>query len=135
MIIKYPVYISAKPTVTVTPSRITVDEDENVTLSCTSTGGRPPGHVTWTKNRKKIGDTKQRENILFLRNVNAEDAGNYVCTAESYPDDKFRDVKSVELTVNCKYLKINMTSYTSFNFLILEMSLQKYLKNGLRRQN
>ena len=84
MIIKYPVYILAKPTVTVTPSAVTADEGENITLSCTSTGGHPPANVTWEKkDGEKIGETKVRSNTVVLRNVNAEVAGTYECTAES----------------------------------------------------
>ena len=106
-----------------------VDEGENVTLSCTSTGGRPPANVTWEKkDGEKIGEIRKQSSTVFLRNVSAEDAGTYLCTAESYPDDKYRDVESVELIMNRKYLKINMTCYTSINFRNLEMSLQKYLR-------
>ena len=113
-----------------------VDEGENVTLSCTSTGGRPPANVTWEKkDGEKIGEIRKQSSTVFLRNVSAEDAGTYECTAKSYPDANYRDVKSVELIVNCKYLKTNMTSYTSFNFRNLEIPLQKYLKNVLGRQN
>ena len=82
---------------------MTAEEGENVTLTCTSTGGHPPANITWKKDDKKIGKTKLRNNTVVLRNVCAEGAGIYVCTAESYPDDKYRDVKSVELIVNCKY--------------------------------
>lgn len=80
---------------------MTAEEGENVTLTCTSTGGHPPANITWQKDGKKIGKTKLRNNTVVLRNVSAEDAGIYVCMAESYPDDKYRDVKSVELIVNC----------------------------------
>ena len=78
-----------------------------MTCLCTSEGGNPPANVTWTKNGENIGETKQRKNILFLRNVSTSDVGNYVCTAESYPDDKYRDTKFVELILNCKYLENN----------------------------
>ena len=82
---------------------MTVNESQNVNCSCTSRGGNPPANLMWTKDGNKIGETKVRENILFLRNVRASYAGNYVCMAESYPDDKYRDAKSVEVRVNCKY--------------------------------
>ena len=92
-----------KPTVTVCATTITVNESQNVECSCTSKGGNPPANLTWTKDGNKIDETKVRKNLLSLRNVNASDAGNYVCTAESYPDDKYRDAKSVNVKVNCKY--------------------------------
>ena len=114
---KYFHIISAIPTVTVSSSTITVDEGENVTCSCTSDGGNPPANVVWTKNGKKFGETEQRENILFLRNVSTSDAGNYVCTAESYPDNKYRDAKSVQLILNCKY-RNNICVHNYFSLAI-----------------
>lgn len=57
----------------------------------------------WTKDGKKIGETQKRKNILFLKNVNESHAGNYKCVVESYPDDSYRDTKTVNVRVNCKY--------------------------------
>ena len=110
--------ISEKPTASVSTSKITVNEGENVTLSCTSTGGNPPAKLTWTKDGEKISEAKERENKLFLKNIRAEDAETYVCTAESYPDDKYRDSKKVALIVNCKYLGTSVTFY-SYILLLL----------------
>ena len=80
-------------------------EGENVTCLCSSKDGNPPANVTWTKDGNKIDETKVRKNILFLRNVSASDAGNYECTAESYPDDQYKDNEtvSVKVKLNCKY--------------------------------
>ena len=71
-------------------------------LSCKSTGGRPTASVTWRKNGEKIGKTEVQNNTLVLSG-SSEDKAIYECTAESYPDVNYRDVKSVELIVNCKY--------------------------------
>ena len=103
--LKYIHYISEKPNVTVCSSNIiTVNEGESLSCSCSSKGGNPPANVTWRKyGKEEISKTKERNNTLFLKGVSKGDAGNYECTAESYPDYKYRDTKTINVSVNCKY--------------------------------
>ena len=98
-------YISDAPTLNLRgPSSIEVNEGDNVTFVCRGVGGNPPANVTWYKDGVQISETKQENNTLNLYDVNGTDRGNYTCAAQSYPTEAFKDEKSRELIVLCKYM-------------------------------
>ena len=92
-----------KPNATIDcPSVISVNEDDNVTCLCKGEGGNPPATVTWYKDGVQVGNSRQEEQLLTLRNINETDNGTYKCIARSHD---IADDISVEIIVNpnCKY--------------------------------
>ena len=80
----------------------TVNEDDDVTCVCKSTGGVPKANVTWyDKDDVQIGNTSYGENILTLTKVTKQYSGRYTCKAQSFT---LTDEESFEVKVglNCK---------------------------------
>ncbi|XP_028407325.1 deleted in malignant brain tumors 1 protein-like isoform X2 [Dendronephthya gigantea] len=73
-----------KPNVTINcSSPIIVNIGDSVTCLCEGKNGYPPADVTWYKNDIQIGDTKKKENVLTLKNINERNSGTYVCVGKS----------------------------------------------------
>ena len=81
----------------------TLNEGDDFSCLCRGKNGNPPANVTWYKDDRKIGKTRKKEQLLTLRNVDDTDSGTYKCVAESYPDEKYSDEKSIKILVHCKY--------------------------------
>ncbi|XP_046858235.1 hemicentin-2-like [Xenia sp. Carnegie-2017] len=97
--------IRVKPTVVINCSTpLVVDEGDNVSCVCRGEGGIPPANVTWfDKHNNIIGDVGVVSKTLVITNVTVNDGGNYTCKAQSYNDPRFRDEKSIEVTVKATY--------------------------------
>ncbi|XP_046858267.1 carcinoembryonic antigen-related cell adhesion molecule 5-like isoform X1 [Xenia sp. Carnegie-2017] len=102
---KVNVYIAAKPNVIINCSTpLVVNEGDNVSCVCIGEGGNPPANVTWfDKDNNIIGDVGVVSKTLVITNVTLNDGGNYRCKAQSYNDPRFRDEKSLEVTVKATY--------------------------------
>jgi len=75
----------------------TVNESNDVILSCNATGFPPP-NVTWSKS----GDQDKNfhlGSLLPLRNINRAQDGLYLCTAENGAG---KSTASVRVIVQCK---------------------------------
>ncbi|KAM4690987.1 kin of IRRE-like protein 1 [Rhinophrynus dorsalis] len=66
------------PRIVVEPKPTTTDMGSDVTLTCIW-AGNPPLTLTWTKKGSNM--VLSNSNQLFLKSVNQEDAGQYVCKA------------------------------------------------------
>ena len=94
-------YILEKPSVSVIcPSSITLNEGDDFTCVCGSESGNPPGNVTWFKDDALINETATENQMLTLSNVDGTASGYYTCLTL---DRKFKDRKTIEMRVNCKY--------------------------------
>ncbi|XP_046858807.1 neural cell adhesion molecule 1-like [Xenia sp. Carnegie-2017] len=102
---KVNVYIAVKPNVIINCSTpLVVNEGDNVSCVCRGEGGNPPANVTWfDKNNNIIGDVGVVSKTLVITNVTLNDGGSYRCKAQSYNDPRFRDEKSIEVTVKATY--------------------------------
>ena len=95
-------YFSEKPNVTINCSTpVTVNVGDDVTCLCEGKGGYPPADVTWYKNEIQIGNTKKKENVLTLSNINKTDSGTYVCVGKSH---YLIDKSSIEVLFNGKHV-------------------------------
>ncbi|XP_046858238.1 immunoglobulin superfamily member 10-like isoform X2 [Xenia sp. Carnegie-2017] len=106
---KVNVYVAAKPNVIINCSTpLVVNEGDNVSCVCRGEGGSPPANVTWfDKDNNIIGDVGVVSKTLVITNVTVNDGGTYRCKAQSYNDPRFRDEKSIEITVKAT-LKLNV---------------------------
>lgn len=79
---------------------MTVNETDDVMLSCNSTGNPRP-NITWTSQRGLEASTIKTGETLFLSDVSRDQGGAYGCTA----DDGVMSSKTVyvHITVNCEY--------------------------------
>jgi hypothetical protein len=84
-------------------SPIVLNEGDDFICVCRGVDGNPPAKVTWFNGSVEIGETKKENNTLALRNVYRTANGTYKCEARSHTNDSYKDEKSVELIVNCKY--------------------------------
>ncbi|XP_028416915.1 hemicentin-2-like [Dendronephthya gigantea] len=97
------VYITAKPNVTSNCSgTTTLNEGDNFSCLCKDKDGNPPADVTWFKDGEQIGETGKKEQMLTLKNVHNTDSGTYKCVAESDPDERYKDEKTIKIIVQFK---------------------------------
>ncbi|XP_046858280.1 junctional adhesion molecule C-like [Xenia sp. Carnegie-2017] len=105
------VFIAMKPKVVINCSTpLVVNESDNVSCVCRGEGGIPPANVTWfDKDNNIIGDVGVVNKTLVITNVAVNDGGTYTCKAQSYNDPRFRDQKSIEIVVQYRPRKTNIT--------------------------
>ena len=72
----------------VNASSLTVNVGDRIVINCTVIGGPQDLEITWFKGNKLIGlthrtkiDTGSPYSLLTIRDVMAEDEGNYSCQA------------------------------------------------------
>ena len=73
------------PHFTVTPpAKIVKSIGANLTLNCSATGDPPPV-ISWKRQGSQlpVGRSQQIDGALVIRDVQKEDAGNYICVATS----------------------------------------------------
>ena len=73
------------PHFTVTPpAKIVKSIEANLTLNCSATGDPPPV-ISWKRQGSQlpVGRSQQIDGALVIRDVQKEDAGNYICVATS----------------------------------------------------
>ncbi|XP_028416917.1 contactin-4-like [Dendronephthya gigantea] len=91
----------AKPNVTLgCPDTTTLNEGDDFSCLCEGKDGNPPADVTWFKDDKKISGTGKNERLLTFTNIDNTDSGNYKCVAESDPDERYKDEKTIEITIH-----------------------------------
>ncbi|XP_028397084.1 hemicentin-1-like [Dendronephthya gigantea] len=99
------VFIAEKPNVILScPSLVTLDEGDNFTCHCNSTGGNPPAKVIWYKDGNYTGFKKDNQ-TLKISNISRAESGTYTCNATSYPHENYTDEKSFVVIVNFKPTK------------------------------
>ena len=76
---------------------ITLNESNDVILSCNATGNPPP-NVTWSKSGEQDNNV-HLGSLLQLRNISRAQDGLYWCTAENRAG---KSVASVRVIVQCK---------------------------------
>ena len=92
------------PKVTITPSQLTVNENNTAALFCSATGNPVP-QVSWSRvngslpsNRSKITS----EGLMQIIDIRLEDAGKYKCSAQNILG---QDEKAANLVVQSKLSK------------------------------
>ena len=77
-------FFSVPPTFLSEPMSIIVEEQENVTFTC-SADGDPLPNITWSKENGSLPENRsvEADGSLLLFNVSREDSGNYTCNATS----------------------------------------------------
>ncbi|KAJ8038941.1 Hemicentin-1 [Holothuria leucospilota] len=92
--------VEVPPVIVPVSSPVSVNESQDITLHCETTG-IPLPTVTWMKNGQTIpGDQRTSfgsDNSLTITDVQSSDAGMYTCVANS---DAGRDSLQIELIVN-----------------------------------
>ena len=76
----------------------TVNESNDVILSCNATG-RPPPNVTWSKSGDQDGKFNPGP-LLPLKNIRRAQDGLYWCMVEN---EAGKSIASVRVIVQCKY--------------------------------
>ena len=95
-------FISEQPTAIINCSRLVkIGEGKDFICECRGEGGRPPANVTWYRDRKQIGETRDVKNILNLTDVTEKDNGTYKCVVQSYT---LKDDNSTDVIVYRKYI-------------------------------
>lgn len=89
--------VIVRPNITEISRNQTLNETNDVTLSCNAIG-KPPPNVTWSSPGNK--DKKYPGSVLPLKNISREQDGEYWCTATNRVGNA---TASVRVTVNCKY--------------------------------
>lgn len=76
------VIFSVPPTFQSEPMSIIVEEQENVTFTC-SANGDPMPNITWSKENGNlpVNRSVETQGSLLLLNLSREDSGNYTCNA------------------------------------------------------
>lgn len=76
------VIFSVPPTFQSEPMSIIVEEQENVTFTC-SANGDPVPNITWSKENGNlpVNRSVETQGSLLLLNLSREDSGNYTCNA------------------------------------------------------
>ncbi|XP_035660172.1 hemicentin-2-like [Branchiostoma floridae] len=96
LVVNYPA------SVTVTSGTVTVDENDDVTLSCTADSKPPPTSFTWTDangtplNSQRDGFTLQ----ATIPDITYQQAGSYTCTASNGVGDA--GTADIDVIVECK---------------------------------
>lgn len=84
------------PQVTVSPSSMTVTENQSATFLC-SASGNPKPKVLWSKmNGSQLVNRNGQQNKLFINKATYNDSGKYVCTARNILG---KEEKIIELVV------------------------------------
>ena len=72
------------PEVTVSPTSLTVTQNETATFYC-SADGNPKPSVSWSKiSGKGLVNTDGQDNKLQIKSAGYNDSGSYVCTATNF---------------------------------------------------
>lgn len=95
--------ILARPSITSISNNITLNETNDVTLSCTASG-KPPPNVTWTK-ADDVGNVLSKSSSLELKNITRKQEGLYRCTADN---GLGKAESSVRIIVQCKYVTLSL---------------------------
>ena len=89
---------SVQPTATLNVSSpTTVPENSDVYYGCEGKNGLPTSTVSWYKGNKLV----VKGEILSLRNIKRDQAGNYTCKVQS---GTLTDKTELKIIVQCKYL-------------------------------
>jgi len=96
----------SSPTVTVSPAKLTVNENGSASFQCSASGSPEPA-ITWSKlnGRSEINQSAVLRGKLRIRNVKGSDSGVYKCSATNILG-KARAV--AHLVVNCKCFNLAM---------------------------
>lgn len=94
--------ILARPSITsAISSNRTLNETNDVTLSCTASG-KPPPNVTWTK-ADDVSNVLSWSSSVELKNITRKQEGLYRCTADNGLGEA---ESSVRIVVQCKYVTL-----------------------------
>ena len=95
------VYVLVRPTIQTYPQRTVVFENDTVSLFCNATG-KPVPIVTWIQVNKP-GRSFPPGGTLTISRVNANDTGEYNCTASN---SVISAMASITVTVKRKYASL-----------------------------
>ena len=73
------------PKVVISPSQLTVNETNSVSLIC-SASGNPAAHISWSKVNGSLPSNRIKatvDGVMQINHVRAKDAGTYKCVASN----------------------------------------------------
>ncbi|KAM7440128.1 hypothetical protein ABFA07_010622 [Porites harrisoni] len=109
----------ARPSITsAISSNRTLNETDDVTLSCTASG-KPPPNVTWTK-ADDVGNVLSWSSSLELKNITRKQKGLYRCTADNglgKAESSVRIVVQFAPSIKLSTTRYNFTEGTNMTLL------------------
>ena len=97
----------SKPKITLSSSRLTVNESTTASLLC-SASGNPAPQITWFRENGVLPSNRTKvtsEGLMEINDVRLKDAGKYKCVAQNIQG---KEEEVVGLIVQSKYLQINI---------------------------
>ncbi|XP_031563240.1 uncharacterized protein LOC116298818 [Actinia tenebrosa] len=101
----------SEPTVFVSPSTLTVHQNQNVTFYCNAHGNPKPS-VTWKKVSGQLDASKtytDQSGLLQIFTVDSNDTDSYVCTAKSVLGEASKNVKLFVQGFKAKFTNLGAT--------------------------